>query len=245
MHRLCLFALVGCGSASARLELSNDTVGSSARHAGILADGTSLRLKLIATYLSEDVDPVSQDNTGKSSMIWVNPECNGDISNCNVAGVPGDGPRVTNYFDLSRPSTEVNAELDSQDAQIEPGTYRYARIEMCKFREGDLPSIPMLMWKGPGMAEERPFVSGDCGRTSLAFDPPLEIAVGDTITVRLGYDLANSIVTGAPTNGGGCPGIAGVDDENGHSHCFRECEDTEQGRTCMEYPDFAPTALRL
>src|SRR4051794_31895323 len=81
-------ALSGCvGSASARLELANNTATPPAHAAALLADGTSLRLKLIAAYLAEDIDPLTQNNLGPSAMIWLNPECNGDISNCNVAGM--------------------------------------------------------------------------------------------------------------------------------------------------------------
>jgi hypothetical protein len=243
-------ALSACtGSASAHLELANQTVGTSARAAQLLADGTSLRLKLIAAYLAEDVDPVTSNNIGSTQMIWLNPECQDDISACNVAGVSGAGPRVTQYFDLSRSTSEVNAELNSQDAPIEPGTYRYARVELCKLSPGEAaPSVPTLMWKGPGMATEQAFASGDCGRTSLPFDPPLAIAAGESVAVSLGYDLAAAIVDGAPhPRSPHCSfAIDGYDDAAGAPHCFRTCVDAAADhRVCMDFPALSPSASRL
>lgn len=244
-------ALSGCvGEASARLELANDTVTPLARTAAVLADGTSLRLKLLAVYLAEDIDPATQDNVGPSAMIWLNPACEGDVSGCNVAGMALPvGPRVTQYVDLARPTAEVNAELNSQDAAIEPGTYRYARVELCKSLGGQAQAeIPTLMWKGPGMATEQPFVSGDCGRTSLPFDPPLVIADGEAVTVSLGYDLGTAVVAGAPhANAPHCSlAIAGHDDANGEPHCFRACAEPAPGeRVCMDFPALAPAAARL
>jgi hypothetical protein len=244
-----LLLLVGCGSASARLELSNQSSSLHTNGSGVLADGTSLELRMIATYLAEDVDPVTMNNVGATSMIWLAPECQGDISGCNIAGYdsPAGGPRVTKYFDLARPSEEVNAELDAQDHPIEATTYRYARIEFCKSYDGMPPSEPTLLWAGPHMTKEEPFTSGDCGRTSLPFDPPLVVAPGDVVTVRLGYALEHAIVSGQPDpSSEHCSfTVAGHDDPSGAPHCFRTCVDTDNGHDCMDFPDFAPTAVRL
>ena len=244
-------AVVACtGSASARLELVNRTTESAARGDAHLAGSTSLRLKMVAVYVVEDVDPATQDNIGRSAMIWLNPECGDDISGCNVAGMTlPPGPRITQYFDLARPSAEVNAELNSQDAELEPATYRYARVELCKSYGGQRQAeIPTLMWQGPGLDAEQPFVSGDCGRTSLPFDPPLVVAAGDALSVSLGYDLAAAVVAGAPhPSAPHCSAsIAGHDDANGDPHCFRACVDTAADhRVCMDFPDLAPGAARL
>jgi len=226
------------------LQLSNDTA--SARTIAAAGD-TVLRLKLIAAYLAEDVDPVTMNNVGATEMIWLNPQCQGDISGCNVSGFaePAGGPRITDYFDLARPTAEVNAELNSQAAVITPGSYRYARIEMCKaYGAATVPADPTLMWRGPGMTAEQPFASGDCGRSSLAFDPPLELAEADSVIVTLGYDLDAAIVAGAPAQGS--YGIAGAVDAGGGPHFFRACNDVDADhRVCMDFPDFAPSAQKL
>ena len=94
---------------------------------------------------------------------------------------------------------------------------------------------------GPGMSAEQPFTSGDCGRTSAAFDPPLVLAAGDSVAVTLGYDLATSIVAGAPGQGYTIQG-ATID---GAPHYFRACEDIDADhRVCMDYPDFVPSAAK-
>jgi hypothetical protein len=239
-------ALSACtGSASARLELANQTAVSQPHAAAVLADGTSLRLKVIAVYLAEDVDPVTQDNIGRSAMIWLNPECADDTTGKKLPA----GPRVMQYFDLARPTAEVNAQLNSQDLAIEPATYRYARIELCR-PGGDQPQamVPTLMWKGPGMTSEESSVSGDCARSSLPFDPPMVVDPGDAVTVSLGYDLATAVVAGAPhADAPHCSlSIAGHDDASGEPHCFRACVNlsTDQ-RVCMDFPELAPSAARL
>ena len=250
--KLAAMVMLGAcgGGASVKFQMSNDT--SSARTtagaaaAGATASGDDvLKLKLIAAYLAEDVAPTTMDNVGATEMIWLNPQCQGDISNCNLSGFaqPAGGPRVTDYFDLARSNAEVNADLNSQAATIEPGSYRYARLEMCKAYPGDTqPTDPTLMWRGPGMTAEQPFTSGDCGRTSVAFDPPLVLATGDAVAVTLGYDLDTSIVAGAPAPGG--YGIAGAL-YDGAPHYFRACEDVDADhRVCMDYPDFVPSAAK-
>ena len=177
-------------------------------------------------------------------MVWVNPQCEGDVSSCNIEGFSQPvGPRVTTFFDSARPTAEVNAELNSQDALVSPGTYRFARVDMCKSYDFSLPTAPTMMWRGPGMTDELAITSGECGRTSLAFDPPLVLAAGDSVEVALGYDLAAAVVSGPPAPpGDGCSySIAGHTD-----HCFRTCVDVDATtRDCLEFPDFAPTATRV
>ena len=118
------------------------------------------------------------------------------------------------------------------------GSYRYVRVDLCKGLSGHAePTVPTVMWAGPGMTTEQPFASGVCGRTSLAFDPPLVLAAGDAVEVTLGYDLGASIVSGAP---GPEASIAGLD------HSFQACSDIDAThRACMDFPDFAPSAVKL
>lgn len=239
--------LAGCsGGASARLEMSNDTAV--ARRAALLPDGRSLRLKIIAAYLTADIDPVTMNNVGNTEMIWLNPECNDDISGCNIAGfeMPTSGPRVQSYFDLARPSADVTADLNSQDMSIEAGTYRFARVEFCKSYEGErVPTVPTMMWSGPGMTTEQAFLSGDCTRNSVAFDPPLTLAEGDAVSVSLGYDLDRTLVSGTPMQGAGYS-IDGENDDDGRPHIFRACYDVDADtRDCMDFPEFQPTATKL
>src|ERR1043165_4713591 len=66
-----LAAGAGCDGATARLSLANQTVTSHPESAGLLANGTSLRLKMVAVYLAEDVDPNTMNNVGSTEMIWL------------------------------------------------------------------------------------------------------------------------------------------------------------------------------
>jgi hypothetical protein len=249
---LVALGATGCsGSATAKLRLENQSTVAPASRQARLVDGTSLRIKLLGVSIAEDVDPVTLDNRGAVSNVWLNPQCGGDNDTCNIDGMAGGpaGPRVTEYFDFARSSDAVNADLNSQARDVEPGTYRYARITFCKAYDGQtMPTLPTLMWAGAGMADEVPFASGDCGRTSLPFDPPLELKAGDAVEVSLGYDLGQAVVVGAPDPASQhCSlAIAGHADQDGTPHCFRACVELDPStRACMDFPDFAPTARKL
>jgi hypothetical protein len=232
---LAALALAGCsGSATVRLALENET-GASAAALAAPEPARTFRMKLVAVYVAEDVDPVTQDNVGRTSMVWLNPECHDDIGSCTPSGTPGGGPRITGFFDFSPPTDVVNAALNAQGRDVEAGTYRYARVEFCKY---SMPEEPNLLWSGPGMTEERAMTVGDCGRTSQPFDPPLELADGDSVTVTLAYDLARSIVSGAPDPASGMRIV-------GDGRWFRDCADVDgETRACMDVPEFVPSASK-
>src|SRR5262249_28564334 len=77
MYRLIMMAAVtaamaaaaGCSGATARLSLANQTVAPAANAQALLADGTSLRLKIISVSLAQDVDPETMDNIGEADNI--------------------------------------------------------------------------------------------------------------------------------------------------------------------------------
>jgi hypothetical protein len=167
----------------------------------------------------------------------------GDINGCNIEGfaAPSGGPRITGFFDLARPTAEVNAELSSQGTAVSAGSYQYARVELCKAYGQSEATAPTMMWSGPGMTAEQAFSSGDCGRTSQRFDPPLDLAAGDSVEVTLGYDLGAAIVEGAPaTPLHGGLGIVGV------AHPFRACADVDDSsRVCMDFPELTPSATKM
>lgn len=253
---LAALTLACGGSATAKLKLRNDTPaglaaavhGAALRLAAAPALATSspvapslVGIKLIAVYLAEDVDPATQDNVGRTSMIWLNAQCEDDISACNVSGAAGSyAHRVTDYFDFARGTEAVNAALNSQGRAVDPGTYRYVRMEFCKLDPGTALTEPNFSWQAPPMAEPRSFSVGMCGVTSKPFATPLVLKAGDAASVTVAYDLTTTVVTGAAgTGSGGACFVTGADQV-----CYMDCVDDAVGgtRTCFNPPEFTPSA---
>jgi len=184
---LCAAAAVGCGdSGHATVQLTPSS--GLAREVIILdqADTAAPKftpipaeqfaIKILSAYLTEDVDPVSMNNTGRSERIWVNPKCP-DANSCRDSDV--------DFFDLSDPS-EANRQLNSQALDIAAGSYHYVRVEFCiGGARGNL-----IRYKTAGMpaAVEAPY--GGCGVTSERLEPAVEIKDGTSVTIALKYDLS-------------------------------------------------------
>ncbi|MDH5230049.1 MAG: hypothetical protein OEZ58_08865 [Gammaproteobacteria bacterium] len=146
-------------------------------------------IKLLGVYLSESIDS-NGGNTGKTSMIYVHPECNGDLNGCDVKSGAGISRIVESFFDFSRPTVEVNAVLNSQGLEITEGIYRYVRIEWCKYSDG----VDTIKFRAAGMAADTyEFLNwGGCA-VAVEMSTPLELKDGDSVTVTLSYDLTNTI----------------------------------------------------
>jgi hypothetical protein len=250
IHTLTLATLLviatacGQGKATASLELRNATA-SPAGAAGLtlsVAQGlmppgdaislapSRLDLKLVAVYLAEDVDPVSQDNRGQTAMIYLNPECQGDIEHCGPASTFAH--QITTFFDFAQGSAAVNAALNAQSNEIPAATYRFARMEFCKYGPG---ADPNLVWQAPGMSEPATGFFNSCGITSQPFAVPLVLKDGDTVRVELAYDLSQAAMTGAAQ---AQPGA--LVDGAGFTHDFMYCADELGQRTCLQVPEFVP-----
>ncbi len=188
-------ASVGCSgaaggtsaaSAKAKLELENSTGGDDLTALSVQSvDGVRpstasalstahFSMKMSNISLLEDVDPVTQDDIGFAPGLWVNPHCT-SADDC-------DG------FDFARPTAVVNADLNSQALDVAAGTYRYVRMELCY--HGEMPTEPNIEWQDGSMTSPRGIVSEMCAVTSAAYDPPLVLKPGDSVSVSLGYDLS-------------------------------------------------------
>ena len=227
---------LGCGDgkATARLRVDNVTTSGQgvqgAVDAPLVAAAAATQpsvfgVKLIAVYLAEDVSAGSQDNVGRTPMIYLNGACGGDITHCDLS--PGTSPDgkpisriVADYFDLALPSAEVNAALNAQGHPVAPGTYRYLRVEYCKYNAGGAYDT---RWGTPDTGPVE-FRRGDCVVT-VPLVPALRLADGDSVTIALGYDLANTIQTGVFANGTSCTGA-------------------DDARTCFTVPAFVPSVSR-
>jgi hypothetical protein len=239
----------GGGSATAKLELRNDTAAhrpalrSALETAGEAVTPSVLGMKLLAVYLAENVDPATQDNVGRTSMIWVNPQCAGDIGSCNVSGAPGsDAHRVTDFFDFALGTDAVNAALNSQGRPVDAGIYRFVRMEFCKLAPGAALGEPNVEWQAGALSARRRLSYPGCGVTSEAFAAPLELKDGDSVSVTVAYDLARTIASGTPSDGahGMCFGTPP------DRVCYMDCADGPAAgtRTCVNPPVFTPSAAK-
>ena len=182
----------GCGKkATVALQLANTTalmmqtqdVGlqSATPNPESYVEPASLKMKFIAAYLSEDIDPVTQNNTGDTQMFWLNSECNENISDCNADA-------LTTFFDFTNPA-EANTALNSQGRAISLGTYKYVRLEFCKY--GATGNVKVT--GNHTDASEVTVTYGGCGETSAEMVPPLELKADETVKILLSYDLTDGI----------------------------------------------------
>jgi hypothetical protein len=147
---------------------------------------------------------VSPDEQGAQSapagLIWANPDCAIKTSQTEIDekeyeyDSPSDctDDQVDSFFELARPTEEVNAELNSQPYKILPGTYHYVQLGFCedsaKSRNG--------RFQADGMSEPYETILGGCGLSSLRADPPIVVTEGQSIIVSLTYDLTNTVYIG-------------------------------------------------
>lgn len=209
-------------AAGLRLEVAPDV---SLVAAAIASVPSIFGMKLIAVYLSEDTASGMGDNIGRTPMIYLNPACGGDISHCDISsGTSPDGSPIAavvgDYFDFALPSAEVNAALNAQGHSVEPGTYRYLRVEFCKYNSAGASNVK---WGTPDTGPVE-FWRDSCVIT-VPLSPALELADGDSVTVALEYDLANTISVGVVASGDSCTGA-------------------DAARTCFTVPGFSPSVSR-
>ncbi len=186
---------------------------------------TVFGIKLIAAYLTEDIDSTTQNNVGKTAMVYLNSTCADDIMHCDISGGTAEDGQpmdkvVTDFFDLSSPSS-VNEQLNAQGRGVEEGTYKYVRLEFCKYNSEDATNI---QW-GTDSVATRAFQRDMCTVNSAEMTTPLEIAAGDTVTLTLSYDLSAAVSTGSDAYGDDCTGSGST-------------------KTCFQLPTFTPSASK-
>ncbi len=232
---IALYGLSGCSGGDATARLSFAAAESSALTALVPAtstpnfatsgSATTFKMKLIAAYLTEDIDPVTFSNSGVTSMIYLNSDCQEDIMHCDLsAGTAEDGAAmdkiITTYFDFSSP-TAANTALNTQARDITTGTYKYARLEFCKYNSGDANNIT---W-GNSSTGDIEMQRNSCTVNSAELVPALEVAASDTVTITLSYDIATAISTGSDATGDDCEGSGAT-------------------KACFTLPTFTPSASK-
>lgn len=199
------------GKGTAKLQFSN---GARLQESLALTAADSFQMKTIAAYLAEDIDPTTQNNIGKTSMFWLNSDCADDITSCTTDPSSNSGKdeqgstwrhTVTSFFDFSNVAT-VNATLNSQGREIETGTYKYVRLEFCKWQGTD-PAYNNIRWSSSLVSSgaTQSFSQSSCNVTA-AISPPIEVKNGDTVTVTLAYSLAGTLLASGGSTAGNCAG---------------------------------------
>lgn len=228
MSVLCvapLLSISACGTddmADVKFKMSHIETDTNAL---TLSAPTVFGIKLLAAYISEDISEERGDNIGKTGIIYLNPQCDDDISHCDISGGDAeDGSAmdkiVTDYFDLARTNDEVNEALNAQARSVEEGTYRYVRLEFCKYNSQDADNIK---WQADGMDEPRTFQRNMCSVNSVKMDPPLQVSASHAVTVNLSYDLSQSITDTAEPP-------------------YDDCSTDDNTPPCVLLPEFVPSA---
>lgn len=162
-------------------------------------DPTSYAIKLMSVIVSPDAQGAQSAPAG---LIWVNPGCGKKTSQTVIDDKefsydsPADDctdDKVSNFFELARPTAAVNADLNSQPHQILPGTYNYVQLGFC---QGAAKS-KNAKFRGPGMPEAAEVTFSTCGITSAKAEPPIVVGEGESITVSLTYDLTGAVFSQA------------------------------------------------
>lgn len=205
MAAFCLaLSVTGCGSkkkqgtsGSAKLALTNSTSMS------LATTLTYYGLKIKTVYISPDeMGAVS----APAGTIWVNPDCSPSTSSTDVDGKMYDYlsnsncnvNNVKTYFNLARTTEAVNADLNSQNLAILPGSYNYVHIEICS---GDLiDTSRTIKYQTSDMAEATELQGSGCTIHSDKTASPIQVSEGGGVIVTLSYDLAGSESGNWPSN---------------------------------------------
>lgn len=157
------------------------------------------KVKILSAIISPDEQGAT---SGAASLIWSNPDCETSTQSDTQDGkefvydyqTDCDDADVSTFIDLAQGTTAVNEELNSQAWRVLPGTYNYVQLNLCVGG----PGAPNIKFQADSMTEEYAATGGTCGVSSVAPTEPLVIGEGDSATISLSYDLADSIYTGDP-----------------------------------------------
>lgn len=145
----------------------------------------------------------SGTNSGQAAMLWGAPKCATTTTDATNGAVVGELKSDTDcaaagldYFDLNRASTTVNTDLNSQEAKVLPGTYRYIGLSLLGEQAGANNTHTNTKWAHSGSdVTEQTFASVQTEWWSK-FEPALELGEEQTVVVTLAYNLDAAVTTG-------------------------------------------------
>jgi hypothetical protein len=119
-------------------------------------------------------------------VIYENPQCVA-LDTC----VPST---VTSFFDLTRSTAGVNAQLESQQFSVPSGTYNYIRMEFCNGSPSDqsVPDGDTVQFTAGSMSAPYSYPIQACGITAQ-ITPPIVVSSGQNVIVTVAYDLSNTV----------------------------------------------------
>ncbi|MBM4381168.1 MAG: hypothetical protein FJ086_17990 [Deltaproteobacteria bacterium] len=239
-----VFALVlmGCGpSGTVKVALENGDARALTGSSRFALSGTSgtpsaFGIKLSAIYLVEDQENATAEggwlgnNVGKTVLLWKDPGC--------VSNLSGESCKNIGFFDLARPTAEVNAALNSQAAGAEAGTYRYIKIALLGQQQGGNNTYVNTRWADDTSSTPEQQYASIQTEWGAPFTTPLTIAAGDAILATLSYDLAAAVYRDSDAQekvaGQGLAQPGRADD----------CAGTGGSRICIEFPALTATAVK-
>ncbi|MEN9796686.1 MAG: hypothetical protein RL653_382 [Pseudomonadota bacterium] len=230
----------GCGPGTVKVSLANGNPqalqSSQSALTGTAGTPSAFGVKLLAIYLVEDQENATAEgnwlgnNIGNAIRVWSSPACGPDLTDASCEGA--------DYFDLNRPTADVNAALNAQATQAEPGTYRYIKVALLGSQSKGNNAYTNAKWADAdsGTAEQT-FASVQT-EWGAPFTSPLVLAAGESVTATLTYDLSSVVFRGSDAeekiSGQGIFQPGRADD----------CAGTGSPRTCIEFPDLVATAAR-
>lgn len=185
---------------------------------------TTYGMKIVQIYLNEDVAEDGWSNKGTNAYIWINPACETQTEEDGSIKIANNGQcdtkKITTYFNLARPTAQVNADLNAQQIPVPAQTYRYIRMELCDQKNSDN-NVQVASTSG-GLTTPAELRTSGCVIAPAKINPPLEVSDGGSVTISLAYDLSKALVdynydstTNTSTGGSASSTCALADDGQG------------------------------
>lgn len=248
---LLIHCLLGCGTktgtGAVNVSFANNTGNNLAAEfhaAGALHFAPSLeallgvtptiyQMKLVVMYLVENIDPETQDNVGEITSIWISNRCDSDLYQCGIG--PHAGSYIVDYFDFAAGTAAVNSALNSYQRDpnrgINPGTYRYIRIDFQGATGSQDPDVANLKF-GTSTGYE---VRAQEGAWDIALPEPLVLDAGESFTIDLAYDLESRFYSSSDSY----PPPAEVPSNEQWT-----CSGSGSGVPCIVEVNFSPTVTQ-
>ncbi len=176
----------------------------------------------------------------QGAIIWGNPKCATRFMNekGQIVGEWKDDEECAaadpDYLDLARDAEEVNADLNSQEVWILPGTYSRIEMAMLGSQQYGSNEFPNTSWSYEGVNHS---FAATITEWSGDIDPPVTVGEEERITITLNYSLNNIVSTGLTDAeekvlGGGTIQPGKYDDCN------------EEATVCINAPSITVTASK-